>query len=52
MVLVKRSGTGVTMTDFLKMMIDDKMSHADFNRVKDLGLLPQKTIDRLAYRLV
>ncbi len=52
MVPVKRSGTGVTMTDFLKMTIDDKMSHADFNRVKDLGLLPQKTIDRLAYRLV
>lgn len=52
MVLVKRSGTGVTMTDFLKMTIDDKMSQADFDRVKDLGLLPQKTIDRLAYRLV
>ncbi|MDZ4083639.1 MAG: MOSC domain-containing protein [Bdellovibrionales bacterium] len=52
MVPVKRSGTGVTMTDFLKMTSDDQMSHADFNRVKDLGLLPQKTIERLAYRLV
>ena len=46
MVPVKRSGTGITMTDFLKMTIDDQMSHADYNRVKDLGLLPQKTIER------
>lgn len=47
-----KAGTGITMTQFLQMTIDDKMSHSDFNRVKELGLLPQKTIDRLAYRLV
>jgi MOSC domain-containing protein YiiM len=52
MVPVKRSGTGVTMTNFLKMTVDDQMSQADFNLVKNLGLMPQKIIDRLAYRLV
>jgi MOSC domain-containing protein YiiM len=48
---LKRFGSGLTITDFLKMTIDDKMSHADFNRVKELGLMPDKTIERLAYRL-
>ncbi len=49
---LQKSKTGLTMTDFLKMTIDNQMSHADFNRVKALGLMPQKILDRLAHKLV